>query len=166
MDIYDLTVPQLTRTLGNLKVWLERAALQENAERLLSERLAPDQFPLVRQVQTAADNAKMMVGRLAGRQWPSHPDTETTYPQLYARIASVQEFLATFGPHDFAEAAERPIKLPWMGPSQFLVGADYVVQFALPNYYFHLVTAYGILRHSGVVLGKMDFLGSINIQSS
>lgn len=164
MDIYDLTVPQLKRTLGNLKTWLERAAQQESGEKMLSARLAPDQFTLVKQVQTATDNAKMMAGRLAGREWPSHPDTETTYEQLYTRIASVQEFLGTFGPTDFAEAAARQIKLPWMQPGQFMVGSEYVVQFALPNYYFHLITAYGIMRHSGVVLGKTDFMGKINVQ--
>jgi uncharacterized protein len=166
MDIYDMTVPQLKHTLGNLRRWLERAALHESGEALLSARLAPDQFPLIKQVQTAADNAKIMTGRLAGREWPSHPDTETTYAQLYARIASVQEFLATFGRQDFVEAADRRIKLPFLSASQFMTGADYVVQFALPNYYFHLITAYGILRHSGVQLGKMDFIGPVNIQNA
>ncbi len=166
MDIYDLTVPQLKLTLGNLHKWLERAALHESGEKLLSERLAPDQFPLVKQVQTVADNAKIMTGRLAGREWPSHPDTETTYAQLYARIASVQEYLGTFGRQDFVDAADRKIKLPFLKPEQFVVGSDYLVQFALPNYYFHLVTAYGILRHSGLQLGKFDFLGSINVQTA
>jgi uncharacterized protein len=166
MDIYDLTVPQLKHTLGNLRRWLERAAQHESRETILSARLAPDQFPLLKQVQTATDNAKMIAGRLAGREWPSHPDTETTIEQLYARIASVQEFLGTFGRQDFVDAADRKIKLPWMQPSQFLTGADYLVQFALPNYSFHLVTAYGIMRHAGVQLGKLDFIGPINVQSA
>jgi hypothetical protein len=166
MDIFDLTVPQLQHTLGNLDNWLKKAALHDSGEALLGARLAADQFQLTKQIQTATDNAKMMVGRLAGREWPPHPDTETTFAQLHERIASVKEYLTTYGRHDFAEAADRKIKLPWMSPSQFMTGAEYVVQFALPNFYFHVVTAYGILRHSGVQLGKMDFIGPIHIQSA
>jgi uncharacterized protein len=165
MDMYDLTVPQLKHTLANLRRWLERAAKHEMGEAMLSARLAPDQFALVKQVQTATDNAKFIAARLAGKEWPSHPDTETTYEQLYARIASVVEFLGTFSREDFVGAGERKIKLPWMAPTQFLTGADYALQFAMPNYYFHLVTAYGIMRHSGVQLGKMDYIGPINIKS-
>jgi uncharacterized protein len=166
MDIYDVTVPQLQHTLANLDTWLKKAALHDSGEKLLAARLAPDQFQLTKQVQTATDNAKMMAGRLAGREWPAHADTETTFAQLHARIASVKEFLTTFGPQDFAEAADRKIKLPWMSPTQFMVGSEYLVQFALPNFYFHIVTAYGILRHSGVQLGKMDFIGPIHIQNA
>lgn len=164
MDIYNLTAPQLHLALANLGKWLEKAALHDKGEALLSSRLAPDQFPLMRQVQTVCDNAKMMCGRLAGRDWPSHPDTETTFAQLHARIAAVQEFLKTFGPQDFVDAADRKITLPWMKPEQYMPGASYLVEFALPNFYFHLVTAYSILRHEGVQLGKMDYIGQITIR--
>lgn len=165
MDMYDVTVPQLRRVLKNISRWLERAAQHETGEKLLSNRLAPDQFPLVKQVQTACDNAKMMCGRLAGRAWPTHPDTETTFAQLQERIASVVGFLDTFGPPHFAEANERTITLPWMQPGQHMLASAYLVQFALPNFYFHVVTAYAIMRNAGVQLGKMDFIGPIDIQS-
>lgn len=163
MDIYDLTAPQLAHALRNLDRWLTRAE-SSGGDQLLSARLAPDQFAFVRQVQTATDNAKLMVARLAGKQAPSHPDTETTYAELRARIASVVEYLGTYTREDFAGASDRKITLPWMQPGQHMRAEDYVVQFALPNFYFHLVTAYSILRHHGVTLGKMDFIGPIAIQ--
>jgi hypothetical protein len=163
MDIYDLTVPQLQRALGSLDKWLDKAALHDKGEALLASRLAPDQFALTRQIQTACDNAKMLPSRLAGREWPAHPDTETTFAELHARIATVQEYLKTFGPQDFVDAADRTIKLPWMKPDQFMLGSGYLIEFGLPNFYFHVVTAYSILRHEGVQLGKMDFLGRMSI---
>ncbi len=164
MDIYDLTVPQLTRTLKNLDRWLGLAAAHANADNLLTARLAPDQYTFTRQIQTAADNAKMMAGRLAGKEWPSHPDTETTYEQLRARLASVLGFLETLKREDYAGAEDRKIKLPWMKDSQFMTAIDYLNQFGLPNFYFHVVTAYAILRHGGLPMGKFEYLGQIAIQ--
>ena len=164
MDIYDLTVPQLKRKLRNLDRWLGLAAAHPSADKLLTARLAPDQYNLTRQVQVAADNAKMMPGRLAGKQWPSHPDTETTYDQLRARLAAVVEFLDTFTREDFVGAEDRKIKLPWMKDGQYLTALDYLNQFGLPNFYFHVVTAYEILRHEGLPMGKFEFLGQISIQ--
>lgn len=165
MDIYDLTIPQLMRTLRNLDRWIEKATTHPEAEKLLTSKLAPDQFNFTRQVQTAADNAKMMPGRLAGREWPSHPDTESSFEQLRARLASVIAYLETFQRTDFADAENREIKLPWMKDGQFMKAYDYLLEFGLPNFYFHVVTAYGILRHEGVSLGKYDFLGQITIQA-
>lgn len=169
MHLYDLTVPQLAHTLTNLDRWLTKAGehaaakgLSEDA--LLGSRLAPDQYGLVRQVQVATDNAKFVPGRLAGKEWPGHPDTETTLDQLHARIASVKSYLATYQPADFEGAHERTIRLPWMQKGQHMIAADYVVQFALPNFYFHVVTAYSIMRHLGVTLGKMDYIGPIAIK--
>ena len=164
MDAYDLTVPQLIHTLGNLDRWLDLAAAHPSAESLLNARLAPDQFTFIKQVQTAADNAKMMPGRLTGKEWPSHPDTETTYPELKARIASVVGYLKTFKREDFAGAEDRKISLPWMQGGAHLTGLDYLSQFALPNFYFHVVTAYSILRAQGLPLGKALFIGPINIR--
>lgn len=165
MDIYDLTVPQLIKTLGNLDRWM--ALANKHAESanippadLLSARLAPDQFAFVRQVQVATDNAKFIPGRLANKEWPPHPDTETTFEQLHARIASIQGYLETFKPEDFAGAGDRRITLPWT-EGQWMTGAEYLIQFALPNFYFHLTTAYAILRHNGVELGKSDFIHQI-----
>jgi hypothetical protein len=165
MDVYDLTVPQLVHTLGNIDKWLDLAAASPDADKLLNARLAPDQFTFTKQVQVAADNAKMMPGRLAGKEWPSHPDTETTFAQLKARIASVIEYLRTFKREDFAGADARTIKLPWMSEGTHLTAHDYLVQFALPNFYFHVVTAYAILRAQGLPMGKTVFIGPINIQS-
>jgi uncharacterized protein len=164
MDVYDLTVPQLTRMLRNLDRWLALAAAHDKAPSLLGARLAADQFTLTRQIQTATDNAKMMVGRLANKPWPSHPDTETTFDELRARIASVIDYLQSFAREDFIDVAERTIKLPWMKDDQHMHAVDYLVEFALPNFYFHMVTAYSILRHEGVAMGKMDYIGQISIR--
>jgi uncharacterized protein len=171
MNMFDFTVPQLKHTLTNLDRWLTRAGEHATAkeipeDKLLGSRLAADQFPLVRQVQVATDNAKFVPGRLTAKDWPSHPDTETSIAQLHARIASVQTYLDSFGPADFEGAAERNIVLPWMAKGQHLTAPDYVVQFALPNFYFHVVTAYSIMRHVGVSLGKMDYIGPIAVKQA
>jgi|SRR5687768_4641757 len=168
MDLYDFTVPQLAKTLRNLDRWLTLAqkhaeTAQVPVENLLQARLAPDQFMFVRQVQVACDNAKFIPGRLAAKPWDPHPDTETTLEQLRERIASIQQYLETFTREDFEDAAERKIKLPWMQEGQWLRGEDYAIQFGLPNFYFHVVTAYAILRHKGVALGKNDFIGGLPI---
>jgi len=170
MHIYDLTVPQLMKTLRNLDRWLTLAAAHADreqlpVERLLHARLAPDQYIFVRQVQVVCDNAKLIAGRLAAKEWPSHPDTETTIDQLRGRVASVMNYLAEFRPQDFETASERKISLPWMEADTWLRADEYLVQFALPNFYFHVVTAYSILRHAGVQLGKNDYLGELPMRS-
>jgi len=169
MNLFDLTVPQLQKTLKNLDAWLgvaekHAAAKKFPVENLLTARLAPDQFAFVRQVQAVCDNAKMMPGRLAGKEWPKHEDNETTFEQLHARIASVQTYLASFKAEDFAGADDRHITLPWT-EGKWMTGRDYLIQFALPNFYFHTVLAYEILRHNGVELGKRDFIGGMPLQS-
>jgi hypothetical protein len=170
MHIYDLTVPQLTKTLRTLDRWLTLAdkhaqSTQVPVDTLLNARLAPDQFMFVRQVQVACDNAKLMAGRLAGKEWPSHPDTETTIAELRGRIESVTGYLASFSREDFESVTERKVRLPWMPEGSWLSGEDYLVQFALPNFYFHVVTAYSILRHKGVQLGKTDYIGGLSMQT-
>lgn len=170
MHVYDLTVPQLIRTLRNVDRWLELArqhadSAQIPVESLLRARLAPDQFMFVRQVQVATDNAKFIPGRLTGKEWPSQPDTEQTFEQLRERVASVTGYLETFTRADFEGVEQRKITLPWMQQGQWLHAHDYVVQFALPNFYFHVVTAYAILRHEGVRLGKADYLGQLSLQA-
>lgn len=170
MHLYDLTVPQLSKTLRNLVRWIELATVhaektQTPAETLMTARLAPDQFTFVRQVQVATDNAMLIPGRLTGTEWPSHPDTETTFDQLQARIASVRSYVESFTRAQFDDVSRRKITLPWMKPDQWLTPHDYLVQFELPNFYFHVVTAYSILRHKGVPLGKSDFIGGLTMQS-
>lgn len=168
MNFFELTVPQLQKTLRNLDAWLVAAHKHAEAKKfpvdnLLGCRLAPDQFALVRQVQTVCDNAKFLPGRLAGKEWPKHEDNETTFEQLHARIASTQAYLETFKPADFDGAADRKITLPWT-EGKWMTAAEYVIQFALPNFYFHTVIAYEILRHNGVELGKRDYIGGIPLK--
>jgi len=165
--LYDITVPQFKKMLGNLSGFLDKAAQHADAKKftvevLLESRLAPDQFNFIRQVQIACDSAKLGAARLAGKEKeaPSHPDTEKTLPELKARIASVVSYLNTFSEKDFAGAEERKISQPrWEG--QWLNGEEFALQHAIPNVYFHTTTAYAILRHNGVELGKKDFLGAM-----
>jgi len=170
MRLYDVAVPQPVKMLGNLDRWLAAAIAYADRRKfdpvnLLKARLAPDQFTLDKQVQTACDNAKFLAARLAGREgWPAHADTETSLDQLRARIASVIGYLETFKAEDFAGAEERKISLPWM-EGKWMRGDEYLVQFALPNLYFHLTTAYAILRHNGVELGKRDYIGGVPMRS-
>lgn len=165
MQLYDLTVLQLRKMLKNVDGWLVAATRHAEAKKfdvhtLMKARLAPDQFALDRQIQSVCDNAKFVAGRLTGRDSPTHPDTETTFDQLRARIAAVVSYLDTFKPEEFAGAGERKITMAWM-EGKWMTGDEYVAQFALPNFYFHVATAYAILRHNGVELGKRDFLGSV-----
>jgi hypothetical protein len=165
MNLFHLTVPQFDKYLQNVDRWIDKTttyAKSKNfdANELLVARLAPDQFTLVRQIQTVCDNAKMVPARLAGKEAPSHPDTEKTWDELRTRVRAVREYLSGFKPADFEGAEERIISLPWM-PGKVLTGRDYVTEFALANFYFHLTTAYSILRHNGVDLGKAEFIGSV-----
>lgn len=169
MNLYDLTVPQLLKMLHNADGWLVAATQHAEAKKfdvnnLMKARLAPDQYALDRQIQTMCDNAKFIAGRLTGKEWPTHPDTEAAFDQLRTRIAAVVSYLEAFKPDDFAGAGDRKIVLPWM-PDKWMTGDEFVAQFALPNFYFHAATAYAILRHSGVELGKRDFLGSVPMHS-
>jgi uncharacterized protein len=169
MNLYDLTVPQCVKMLRNIDNWLVAATKHAETKKfdvntLIHARLAPDQFAFVRQVQTSCDNAKFIAGRLTGKDWPAHPDTETTIEQLRARITSVIGFLESFKADDFNGAEERKISLPWM-EGKWMRGDEYVTQFALANFYFHVTTAYAILRHNGVELGKRDFIGGVPMRS-
>lgn len=168
MSLYQASVPQLKKMLNNLDKWLD-AAVAHAAKKsfepsvLLNARLAPDQYPLTRQIQACCDGAKFTAARLTGKESPKHPDTETTLDELRARIRSVVEYLDTFTEADFADAKERVITLPFM-PGKALSSADYLNEMSLPNFYFHATTAFAILRHNGVDIGKMAFLGSLNLR--
>jgi uncharacterized protein len=163
--MYDLTVPHFDKYLTNLERWIDKVnafatAKKFDANTLLQARLAPDQFPLVRQIQTACDNAKFVCFRATGKEAPSHPDTEQTWDELRTRIRSVRELVNSFKPSDFDGIENRTVALPW-NPGKVLSATDYIVQFGLVNFGFHLVTAYSILRHNGVEVGKVDFVGSL-----
>ena len=122
-------------------------------------RLAPDQFPLARQVQICCDTAKLAASFLSGKAAESQADTEQTLEELQGRVRSIITYLEGFSPQDFDGAATRVVSQPrWKG--EWMTGADYFVQHAVPNFFFHLTTAYAILRHNGVSVGKRDFLGA------
>ena len=168
MSLYAASVPQLKKMLNNVDKWLEAAVEHAKSKSfdpnvLASSRLAPDQYPLTRQIQAVADNAKFCAARLTGQEAPKHPDTETTIDELRARLRAVVEYLDTFTEADFADSKDRLVELSFM-PGKVLSTADYLNEMALPNFYFHATTAYAILRHNGVSLGKMAFLGSLNLK--
>ena len=168
MSLYDATVPQLSKMLANLDKWLETAIAHAKTKAfdpnvLVSARLAPDQYPLARQVQSTCDAAKYAAARLTGKEPPKHPDTEQTMDELRARVATCKAYVETITKADFAGAADRAIALPFL-EGKTILGTDYVNEMVLPNFYFHLTTAYAILRHNGVALGKMDFIGSLKLQ--
>lgn len=161
--IYDLTIPQFIKTLRNLDAMLDQAAKFAETKKfemdvLLQSRLAPDQFALTRQIQIACDTAKLCAFRLTGKEAPANPDTEKTLAELHARIHGTIAYLETFTAVDFADSAKKHISQPrWEG--QWLTGEEFVLHHAVPNFYFHVTTAYSILRHNGVALGKKDYLG-------
>ena len=162
------SIVQLKKMLTNLDAWLAKAAAHAKARNfdvnvLAQARLAPDQYPLVKQVQSACDTAKFAAARLSGKEAPKHPDTETTVEELHARIQSTVAYLGTFSAKDFEGAETRAITLPFL-EGKTLKGADYLVEMANANFYFHAVTAYAILRHNGVDLGKMDYIGALTLQ--
>jgi len=167
--IYDLTNTQYVRMLQNLNGILDKASQFAEAKKfdmgvLLESRLAPDQFNFTRQIQILCDTAKRGAGYLTGKEPPAHPDTEKTLPELRARIASVISYLGSFSEKDYADAATRKVSQPrWEG--KYLAGKEYVLLHSMPNFYFHLTTAYSILRHNGVDIGKKDYLGAMPYKS-
>ena len=166
MSLYEETVPRFVRMLENTLTWLDRAERLAETKRfapevLLSCRLAPDMFPLVKQLQIVCDTSKFTVARVTGKTPPSNADDEATIAQIRQRIFSMIEYVSTYQATDFVGADERMVALPRY-PGQLISGRDYVRQMQLPNFYFHSSTAYAILRHNGVELGKADFWGPID----
>ncbi len=163
--IYDSFVPQAIKMLKNLEKILTKGeeysvAKKFDFEVLLQTRLAPDQFPLVRQIQIACDSAKLCAARMAGIEAPVHQDTEKNLTEVRARIADVINFLETVKAQDFNNGVERRITQPrWEG--KYLTGSEYVYEHAIPNLYFHITTAYAILRNNGIDVGKKDYLGEM-----
>jgi hypothetical protein len=167
MSLYQLSVVQMSKMLRNLDACLEKATAFAEAkgaspDDLVHLRLTFDMRSLAFQVQQACDSAKFAAARLAGVTPPSNPDTETTIAQLRARIGATLEFLGTITEPQFAGAAEREVTMAFL-PGQAAYGADYLREMALPNFYFHVTTAYALLRMAGVKIGKMDFLGSVTL---
>jgi hypothetical protein len=163
-SLYDASIPLFVRGFAQLSAILDKAAAHAAAKAidpsvLLNARLYPDMYPLIGQVQIASDSAKFAGARLAGIQGPSFPDTETTFDELQQRIAKTVAFLNGIDPSAIVGQEGREIVLKRQSGDIHLTGAAYLQGQALPNFYFHLVTAYDILRHNGVELGKSDFLG-------
>jgi len=163
------TLQQMKKMLGHLDKWLEMGTAYAQKKSFdpnvfLTLRLAPDQFAFARQVQTACDTPKLAAARLAGKTPPSHPDSEQTVDELRARVAATIAYLDGFTAKDFEGAEERTVTQPrWEG--KVMRGGDYFLEHAVPNFFFHLVTAYAILRHNGVDLGKRDYLGPLSLRN-
>ncbi|MBI3785796.1 MAG: DUF1993 domain-containing protein [Deltaproteobacteria bacterium] len=162
---HDDAIRLFAKTLRNLEQWMNKAEAHAKAKAfevdvLAQARLAPDQYPFARQVQSACDQAKYAAAYLGGKQPPSHPDTEQTFPELRQRIQKCLSFIESVQAKDLVGAEERKVSPSWLG-GKWLRGDDYLVQVAVPNFFFHVTTAYAILRHNGVDLGKMDYVGSI-----
>lgn len=164
MSIY-VSVLEMKKLLRSLDACLDKAVAYAQTKKfdpnvLMQARLAPDMFPFVRQVQATCDQAKYAVSRLAGKETPSHPDTEQTIDDLKKRIATVAGYLDEYSEKDFADIASRTVTTPrWEGKS--MTAVNYFVEHAQPNFYFHLSMAYAILRHNGVDVGKRDYLGQL-----
>src|SRR4051794_16362316 len=158
-------VPQYMKMLKNLDRCLEKAVAHAAAKKFepdvfVHARLAPDQYALDRQIQSACDSAKFSAAYLSGKTPPAHPDTEKTIAELRARIQSCLAFLETVTEADVAGAEDRKVAPKWL-EGKWVKGDQMLVQVSLPNFYFHVAHAYAILRHNGVNLGKNDYIGSI-----
>jgi hypothetical protein len=167
ISMYAASVPVFKQMLNALSAVLAKAEAHAQSKKidagvLPQARLAPDMFSLIRQVQIACDFAKGAPARLAGAEVPSWDDNEQTFADLQARIAKTLAFLDTFKPADIDGSEERPILLaPGTPRERTFAGQPYLLSYALPNFFFHTTTAYAILRHNGVELGKKDFMGAV-----
>lgn len=166
LSIHSACVPVFQQMLRALDGLLSKAQAQAEAKKLdeavfLQARLFPDMFPLVRQVQIAADFAKSVSARLAGEEPPAYEDNETGFVELHARIARTQAFIAGLDPAKFEGAQEREIVLrPGTPKERRFNGRDYLLHYGLPQFFFHVTTAYALLRHNGVEVGKLDYMGA------
>jgi hypothetical protein len=165
ISMHTLSVPVYARMLAGLSAWLDKAAAHAQARKfdpaaLLAARLYPDMLPLAKQVQIACDAAKFGVARLAGVDAPKFDDTETTIDELKARIARTIEWIESVPAARFDGREDAPVSVPVRNrdPLQY-TALGYLQQHALPNFFFHVTTAYALLRHNGVELGKADYLG-------
>lgn len=164
ISMYQASVPAFIRALGNLASILEKGAESAKARKfdetaLISSRLYPDMFPLARQVQIASDTARSGAARLAGVEFPAYEDKETTFAELVARVRKTIAFLETLRPAQIDGSEERTILWQTRSSTKSMQGLPYLMNHLLPNLHFHVTTAYNILRHNGVEVGKKDFLG-------
>lgn len=165
ISMYQASAPRFAHTLNTLSAILDKAQAHCDARKidplaLTGFRLYPDMLPFTRQITIACDTAKGAVARLGGVEIPKHEDTEKTFPELKARIAKTLHFIGGVKASQVDGSEDRPIVLKLRGSDVGFTGLSYLLGYALPNFFFHAVTAYGILRHNGVELGKRDFLGA------
>jgi hypothetical protein len=162
--MYQASVPAIVRALNNLASILEKGAAHAQARKideavLLGSRLFPDMFPLTRQVQLASDIAKSGAGRLAGAEFPAFEDKETTFQELLERIRNTVTYLQTLQPAQIDGSEEKTVTWQTRSSTRSMQGLPYLMYHVLPNVHFHVTTAYAILRHNGIEIGKKDFLG-------
>ena len=164
--MYQASVPVFIRMLKNLAAILAKGATYAEAKKieptvLINSRLYPDMFPLARQIQIASDVAKGCGARLAGLEPPKFEDNEATFPELFARIDNTVAYLETLKPEQIDGSEHRTITLQIRNQTMTFLGMPFLLNFALPNFYFHVTTAYDILRHCGIEIGKQDFIGKV-----
>jgi hypothetical protein len=159
-SVYDASAPVFTAALGNMQTWLDKARAQgKDEDALLAARLAPDMAPFSAQFQMSSDIAKFAIARLTGTEAPSMPDTEKSFDELKARLQRTIDFIQSVPEAAFDGADEREVVLKFPNGMGFeFAGARYLTGFALPNFYFHVTTAYALLRANGMAIGKSDFL--------
>lgn len=165
LTMYQASIPVLIRMLGNLSSILDKAAAHAEAKKIdpaifINARLAPDMYPLSRQIQVATDMAKGCAARLAGIEVPSYEDNESTFPDLQARIAKTVAFLQSVSAEQINGSEERTVTLKLRDKEISFLGQPYLLNFVLPNFYFHITVAYAILRHNGLEISKMDYIGN------
>lgn len=165
--MYYHAISQLALNLKSLGVWLDKAEQHAAMKKfdigvLLTSRLAPDMKPFIYQIQSACDYIKAAAAWLSGQTPPKHEDNEKTLDEVRMRIQKTAAFVESIGESQYLNASEQKVHMSWAPPGKILVGQDYLLQMAIPNAYFHLSMAYAILRHNGVDIGKMDFLGTAN----
>lgn len=166
ITMYSASVPVFVRMLGNLTSWLDQAAAHAEVKKFdaavyLGTRLAPDMLPFNRQIQIACDGAKFCVSRLSGIEAPKFDDTESSIAELRERVGATIEFIKSVPAAKIDGTEDKDVTIPRRDGSMTLKGEAYLKLFALPNFFFHLTTAYALLRHNGVELGKKDFLGAL-----
>jgi uncharacterized protein len=164
ISMYQASVPAFVRALNNLAAILEKGAAHAQAHKideavLLSSRLFPDMFPLAKQVQLASDTAKSGAGRLAGAEFPAYEDKEATFQELLQRVRNTITYLQTLRPEQIDGGEDRTVSWQTRSSTKSMQGLPYLMNHLLPNVHFHVTTAYAILRHNGVEIGKKDFLG-------
>ncbi len=165
LTMYQASIPVFVHMLGNLSAILDKASAHAEAKKIdpsiyINARLAPDMYPLSRQIQIATDMAKGCAARLAGIDVPSYEDNENTFPDLQARIAKTVAFVQNVNAEQINGSEERQVTLKLRGKDVSFSGQPYLLYFVLPNFYFHITAAYAILRHNGLEIGKMDFIGN------